>query len=65
MKGRNYRTVGDLTNADIVTERTFWIGLYPGLTPDHIAYVGERFASFIAGKRDVAATAASVEGVFA
>ncbi len=65
MKGRTYRTVGDLTNADIVTERTFWIGLYPGLTPDHIAYVGERFASFIAGKRDVAATASSVEGVFA
>ena len=65
MKGRNYRVVGDLTNADIVTERTFWVGLYPGLTPDHIAYVGERFASFIAGKRDVAASASSVEGVFA
>lgn len=38
MRGRNYRVVGDLTNADIVTERTFWIGLYPGLTADHLEY---------------------------
>jgi len=42
MRGRNYRTVGDLTNADIVTNRTLWIGLYPGLGPDHIAYSVER-----------------------
>lgn len=51
MKGRNYRVVGDLTNADIVTENTFWVGLYPGLTPDHIAYTVETIAGFIAGKR--------------
>ena len=31
MKGRNVRVVGDLTNADIVTEKTFWIGLFPGI----------------------------------
>jgi CDP-6-deoxy-D-xylo-4-hexulose-3-dehydrase len=44
MRGRNYRVVGELTNADIVTERTFWIGLYPGLGPDHIAYTVERIS---------------------
>jgi CDP-6-deoxy-D-xylo-4-hexulose-3-dehydrase len=44
MRGRNYRVAGDLTNADIVTERTFWIGLYPGLGPDHIAYTVERIS---------------------
>jgi CDP-4-dehydro-6-deoxyglucose reductase, E1 len=44
MRGRNYRVEGDLTNADIVTERTFWIGLYPGLGPDHIAYTVERIS---------------------
>jgi CDP-6-deoxy-D-xylo-4-hexulose-3-dehydrase len=42
MRDRNYRVVGDLTNADIVTERTFWIGLYPGLGPDHLEYSVER-----------------------
>lgn len=49
MKGRNYRTVGDLTNADIVTERCFWIGLYPGLTEDHLAYSAETIRDFVTG----------------
>ena len=44
MRGRNYRVVGKLTNADIVTERTFWIGLYPGLGADHIAFAVERIS---------------------
>lgn len=47
MKGRNYRVVGELTNADIVTENTFWIGLYPGLTPDHIGYTVDTIAAFL------------------
>jgi len=42
MRGRNCRVVGDLTNADIVTDRTFWIGLYPGLGADHLEYSVER-----------------------
>ncbi|MDP1735911.1 MAG: lipopolysaccharide biosynthesis protein RfbH [Caulobacter sp.] len=48
MKGRNHRVVGDLTNADIVTQNTFWVGLYPGLTEDHIAYTVQAIADFIA-----------------
>jgi CDP-6-deoxy-D-xylo-4-hexulose-3-dehydrase len=51
MQGRNYRVVGDLTNADIVTERSFWIGLFPGLTPDHIAYMVDTIARFVRGDR--------------
>ena len=47
MIGRDYRVVGDLTNADIVTERTFWIGLYPGLTEDHIAYATDTIRDFV------------------
>jgi CDP-6-deoxy-D-xylo-4-hexulose-3-dehydrase len=39
MRGRNFRVVGELTNADIVTERTFWIGLYPGLNSDHLEFL--------------------------
>jgi CDP-6-deoxy-D-xylo-4-hexulose-3-dehydrase len=39
MKGRNFRVSGELKNADIVVDRTFWIGVYPDLTQDHIDYV--------------------------
>jgi CDP-6-deoxy-D-xylo-4-hexulose-3-dehydrase len=42
MKNRNFRVSGELTNANIVTERTFWIGLYPGLGADHLQFVAEK-----------------------
>lgn len=51
MKGQNYRVVGDLTNADIVTHDCFWIGLYPGLGADHLAFSVDKIADFIAGRR--------------
>jgi CDP-6-deoxy-D-xylo-4-hexulose-3-dehydrase len=34
-----HRVVGDLSNADYVMNNVFWIGVYPGLTIDHINYV--------------------------
>jgi CDP-4-dehydro-6-deoxyglucose reductase, E1 len=51
MAGRPHRVVGELTNADVVTERTFWIGLFPGLTPDHIGYTVETLGRFVRGER--------------
>lgn len=50
MKGRNYRVVGDLANADLVTNNTFWIGVFPGLTEDHLTYMVEMIERFIANK---------------
>jgi CDP-6-deoxy-D-xylo-4-hexulose-3-dehydrase len=47
MKNRNYRVVGDLTNADITTERTFWVGLYPGLTEAHIDFMCDTITQFV------------------
>jgi len=47
MRDRNYRVVGDLRNADVVTERTFWIGLYPGLGEDHLQYAAEILTNFV------------------
>ena len=47
MRGRNYRVSGSLDNADFVTERTFWIGLYPGLGELHLGYVAETLESFL------------------
>jgi CDP-6-deoxy-D-xylo-4-hexulose-3-dehydrase len=46
MAGRNFRIAGDLTVADTIMERTFWIGVYPGLGPDHIAYMLDTVHTF-------------------
>jgi CDP-6-deoxy-D-xylo-4-hexulose-3-dehydrase len=46
MRGRNVRVASPLTNTDIVMHRTFWIGVYPGLSEamlDHAAQSIERF----------------------
>lgn len=42
----HYRVVGELTNTDVAMNRTFWIGVYPRLTPEMISYVLETFADF-------------------
>jgi CDP-6-deoxy-D-xylo-4-hexulose-3-dehydrase len=42
-----HRVVGDLTNADIVTEHTFWVGVYPGLTNEMLDYVVESIRAFV------------------
>ncbi|MBP2328513.1 dTDP-4-amino-4,6-dideoxygalactose transaminase [Kibdelosporangium banguiense] len=41
-----YRVHGDLTNSDIVTDDTFWIGVYPGLTEEMIAYMVDSITEF-------------------
>ena len=47
MLGREYRVAGDLDNADVVMNRTFWIGVYPGLDDAHIDYMLEVIADFV------------------
>jgi CDP-6-deoxy-D-xylo-4-hexulose-3-dehydrase len=41
-----YRIIGDLFNTDYVMENTFFIGVYPGLTPEMIDYVTGSFDDF-------------------
>ncbi len=45
-----FRVVGDLTNTDIVMTRSFWVGVYPGLTTQMMDYVIESIADFMSGK---------------
>jgi len=47
MTGRNYRIVGSLENTDVVMNRTFWIGVYPGLTPDMLEFAADRIMTYL------------------
>lgn len=51
----DYRVVGDLTNSDVITERSFWVGVYPGLTGEMIDYVAASLREFAesGGRTDV------------
>jgi CDP-6-deoxy-D-xylo-4-hexulose-3-dehydrase len=42
----NYRVAGELTVTDHIMSHTFWIGLYPGLTSDHLDFTIRRFYEF-------------------
>jgi CDP-4-dehydro-6-deoxyglucose reductase, E1 len=45
-KDIRHRVVGKLSNTDLVMERAFWVGLYPGVSPEMLDYtigVAERF----------------------
>jgi dTDP-4-amino-4,6-dideoxygalactose transaminase len=39
--------VGDLSVANIVMERSLFIGVYPGLEPAQLEYVVEAFYDFV------------------
>ena len=41
-----YRIVGDLSNTDTVMNRSFWVGVYPGLTPPMREWVADVVRSF-------------------
>jgi CDP-6-deoxy-D-xylo-4-hexulose-3-dehydrase len=49
-KNVDFRVVGDLTNTDIVMRRSFWVGVYPGLTRPMLDYVIESISDFMTGK---------------
>jgi dTDP-4-dehydro-2,6-dideoxy-D-glucose 3-dehydratase len=43
---RPFRVAGELTNSDVITERTFWVGVYPGLDAEKIDYMIRSFWEF-------------------
>jgi dTDP-4-amino-4,6-dideoxygalactose transaminase len=46
-EGVNYRVSGDLANTDAVMHRTFWVGVYPGLTDAMVDWIGQAFRQFV------------------
>lgn len=46
-RGVDFRVVGDLTNTDIVMRRSFWVGVYPGLSEPMLDYVADSILEFL------------------
>jgi len=49
-EGKGYRVVGELPNTDRIMKDTFWVGVYPGMSSEMIAYMVEEIKGF-AGQR--------------
>ena len=49
-KDVDFRIVGNLKNTDLVMTRSFWVGVYPGLTAPMLDYVIESISDFMTGK---------------
>jgi CDP-6-deoxy-D-xylo-4-hexulose-3-dehydrase len=50
MKGRAFRIASNLDNSDIIMDRTFWTGTFPGLTHEMLDYTAEVIRDFIKGR---------------
>lgn len=46
MQGRNFRVVGDLANTDVVMNRTFWLGVHPGLDEAMLEHTAASLETF-------------------
>lgn len=42
----DYRIVGELVNTDITMNQTLWLGIYPGLSFEHLDYIAEKIEEF-------------------
>jgi len=45
--GIPHRVVGSLEGADAVMNRTFWVGVYPGLHDTHLDFLASTLASVL------------------
>ncbi|MYW93045.1 lipopolysaccharide biosynthesis protein RfbH [Amycolatopsis rubida] len=46
-QGVRYRVAGDLTASDVITEQSFWVGVYPGLSDEMVDYVAASLNEFV------------------
>ena len=46
-KDVRYRISGALSNTDIIMNQSFWLGIYPGITPEMMDFVAERTGALV------------------
>jgi CDP-4-dehydro-6-deoxyglucose reductase, E1 len=46
-KDIKHRVVGELTNSNLITDGTFWIGVYPGINQQMLDYILDSFSKFL------------------
>ena len=46
-RDRDFRVVGSLANTDIVMKRTFWVGVFPGLTRPMVDFIADSILEFL------------------
>jgi CDP-6-deoxy-D-xylo-4-hexulose-3-dehydrase len=44
--GQDYRVVGELPTTEVIMNQTFWIGVYPGMTPEKLNYMIQTIKEF-------------------
>lgn len=44
--GKPYRISGELANADTIMQRTFWVGIWPGLGTQQLDYIASSIAEY-------------------
>lgn len=50
-EGTGYRVIGDLKGTDFVMTNTFWIGVYPGMSPEMLEFMISTIKEFVASKQ--------------
>lgn len=51
LQGQQFRVVGELTNTDIIMNRGFWIGVYPGLSREMLEYSAQTLGEVLGGRK--------------
>jgi CDP-4-dehydro-6-deoxyglucose reductase, E1 len=46
MKGIEFKVNKELKNTNFILEHTFWIGVYPGLSSEHLDFVSQKIKNF-------------------
>lgn len=53
VEGTDYRTVGHLPVTSTIMNSSFWLGVYPGMTPEKLQYMIDTIKAFVSGQNQM------------